>query len=62
MCVRACVVIEEKSKKKLSSHYDLSDEDEDSDLDDFIDDGGTDIDYSAVIRDVFGYDKSRCDL
>ena len=35
------------------------DSDEDDDLDGFIDDGEDDIDYSAAIRDIFGYDKSR---
>lgn len=48
---------ENKAKKKQSRYID-SDE-EDDDLDDFIDDGEDDIDYSAAIRDIFGYDKSR---
>lgn len=37
-----------------------SDEEEDSDLDDFIDDGpdGED-DYSKHIKEIFGYDRTR---
>ncbi|XP_055841278.1 protein SPT2 homolog [Episyrphus balteatus] len=40
--------------------YDDDDEDEyDSDLDDFIDDGPDGEDYSQHIKAIFGYDKSR---
>ncbi|XP_017048230.1 protein SPT2 homolog [Drosophila ficusphila] len=40
--------------------YDDEDEDEyDSELDDFIDDGDCEEDISSHIRDIFGYDKRR---
>nr|NP_651537.3 uncharacterized protein Dmel_CG5815, isoform C [Drosophila melanogaster]AAF56668.2 uncharacterized protein Dmel_CG5815, isoform C [Drosophila melanogaster] len=40
--------------------YDDDDEDEyDSELDDFIDDGDCEEDISSHIRDIFGYDKRR---
>lgn len=40
--------------------YDDDDEDEyDSELDDFIDDGPEEEDYSQHIKAIFGYDKSR---
>lgn len=39
---------------------DDDDEDEyDSELDDFIDDGEEEGDYSSYIKEIFGYDKSR---
>jgi protein SPT2 len=39
----------------------IEDEDSeyDSELDDFIDDGEEDLDYSSEIKKIFGYDKSR---
>lgn len=33
--------------------------DYDSEMDDFIDDGDCEQDYSSEIRKIFGYDKSR---
>lgn len=37
-----------------------SDEEYDEEMNDFIDDGGTDdFDYSTHIREIFGYDKSK---
>lgn len=36
-----------------------SDEEYDSEMDDFIDDGEEDVDYSKYIKEIFGYDKSR---
>lgn len=33
--------------------------DYDSEMDDFIDDGEEDADYSSEIKKIFGYDKSR---
>lgn len=45
------------SKRRI---LDDSDEDEyDSEMDDFIDDGDEELDYSSEIRKMFGYDKSR---
>ncbi|XP_026837216.1 protein SPT2 homolog isoform X2 [Drosophila erecta] len=45
------------SKRRI---YDDDDEDEyDSELDDFIDDGDCEEDISSHIRDIFGYDKRR---
>lgn len=35
------------------------DSEEDSDMDDFIDDGDEDLDYSKHIKEIFGYDKAR---
>lgn len=51
----------DKAKKSMPQRgrYIDSDEEDDEDLDDFIDDGEDEIDYSAAIRDIFGYDKSR---
>ena len=34
-------------------------EDYDSEMDDFIDDGEEDKGYSSYIKEIFGYDKSR---
>lgn len=34
-------------------------EEYDSEMDDFIDDGDEDNDYSSEIKKIFGYDKSR---
>lgn len=31
----------------------------DSEMDDFIDDGDENIDYSTHIKEIFGYDKSK---
>lgn len=39
--------------------YDEDDSEYDSELDDFIDDGGCEEDISSHIRDIFGYDKRR---
>lgn len=39
--------------------YDDDDSEYDSELDDFIDDGGCEEDISSHIRDIFGYDKRR---
>ncbi|CAK1544714.1 unnamed protein product [Leptosia nina] len=36
-----------------------SDSEYDSEMDDFIDDGDADLDYSSAIKEIFGYDKSR---
>ena len=36
-----------------------SEEEYDSDMGDFIDDGDEENDYSAAIRDIFGYDKKK---
>lgn len=36
-----------------------SESDYDSEMDDFIDDGEVDMDYSKHIKEIFGYDKSR---
>ncbi|XP_052862975.1 protein SPT2 homolog [Anopheles cruzii] len=36
-----------------------SDTDYDSEMDDFIDDGDCEEDYSSAIKEIFGYDKSR---
>ncbi|XP_053677893.1 protein SPT2 homolog [Anopheles nili] len=36
-----------------------SDSEYDSEMDDFIDDGDCDEDYSSAIKEIFGYDKSR---
>lgn len=33
--------------------------DYDSEMDDFIDDGDAEGDYSSEIKKIFGYDKSR---
>lgn len=52
-----------KQKQSVASKrriLDDSDEDEyDSEMDDFIDDGDEELDYSSEIRKMFGYDKSR---
>lgn len=39
----------------------IEDEDSeyDSEMDDFIDDGDEELDYSSEIKKIFGYDKSR---
>ena len=36
-----------------------SDSEYDSEMDDFIDDGDCEEDYSSAIKEIFGYDKSR---
>ncbi|CAH4036102.1 protein SPT2 homolog [Pieris brassicae] len=36
-----------------------SDSEYDSEMDDFIDDGDVELDYSSAIKEIFGYDKSR---
>jgi protein SPT2 len=36
-----------------------SDSEYDSEMDDFIDDGDGEEDYSAHIKSIFGYDRSR---
>ncbi|XP_058064359.1 protein SPT2 homolog [Anopheles bellator] len=36
-----------------------SDTEHDSEMDDFIDDGDCEEDYSSAIKEIFGYDKSR---
>ncbi|CAG5044782.1 unnamed protein product [Parnassius apollo] len=36
-----------------------SESDYDSEMDDFIDDGDENIDYSTHIKEIFGYDKSK---
>ncbi|XP_069355443.1 protein SPT2 homolog isoform X2 [Maniola hyperantus] len=37
----------------------LDSESEDSEMDDFIDDGDENMDYSTHIKEIFGYDKSK---
>ncbi|CRK90550.1 CLUMA_CG004254, isoform A [Clunio marinus] len=46
---------------QISNKRRIEDEDSeyDSELDDFIDDSDVNIDYSAEIKNIFGYDKSR---
>ena len=44
------------SKKRVIE----SDSEYDSEMDDFIDDGEQEVDYSSAIKEIFGYDKSRC--
>ncbi|KAL1509293.1 hypothetical protein ABEB36_004055 [Hypothenemus hampei] len=49
-------------KKPMIAHRGriMDDDDEyDSELDDFIDDGPEEQDYSGYIKEIFGYDKSR---
>lgn len=36
-----------------------SEDDYDSEMDDFIDDGDENMDYSRHIKEIFGYDKSK---
>lgn len=36
-----------------------SDSEYDSEMDDFIDDGDENMDYSKHIKEIFGYDKSK---
>ena len=36
-----------------------SEEEYDSEMDDFIDDEDEENDYSSAIRDIFGYDKKK---
>ncbi|XP_022219105.2 protein SPT2 homolog [Drosophila obscura] len=49
--------LQEKSPTKR--RMDDEDDDYDSELDDFIDDGDCEEDISSHIRDIFGYDKRR---
>jgi len=37
----------------------IDDDDYDSEMDDFIDDGDCEDDYSSHIKEIFGYDKSK---
>ncbi|CAG4941576.1 unnamed protein product [Colias eurytheme] len=45
-------------RRKQKSRID-SDSEYDSEMDDFIDDGDENLDYSSAIKEIFGYDKSR---
>lgn len=45
--------------KKRRPVIEDSDSEYDSEMDDFIDDGDEEEDYSSQIRAIFGYDKSR---
>lgn len=47
------------SKKPRRPVIEDSDSEYDSEMDDFIDDGDEEEDYSSQIRAIFGYDKSR---
>ncbi|TMW40414.1 hypothetical protein DOY81_014504 [Sarcophaga bullata] len=51
------------SKKSAASKRRILDDDDDSEydseLDDFIDDGDEEEDYSSHIKAIFGYDKSK---
>lgn len=56
--------VDEMSEFLRSEHVNGDEEDEDDlddflDDDDFIDDSGEDNDYSSAIREIFGYDKRR---
>lgn len=47
-------------QKMLMKRRIIDDEEYDSEMDDFIDDGPEDMqDYSSYIKDIFGYDKSK---
>lgn len=46
-------------RKREESYYSDEEEDEYDEDDDFIDDGDAEMDVSAAIRDIFGYDKRR---
>lgn len=46
-------------KKPMQKRRVLDSEDDDSEMDDFIDDGDQDEDYSKHIKEIFGYDKSK---
>ncbi|KAF5274332.1 hypothetical protein FQR65_LT17031 [Abscondita terminalis] len=48
------------SKQKLMKRRIIDDDEYDSEMDDFIDDGPEEMqDYSKYIKDIFGYDKSK---
>ena len=46
-------------RRRESDYYDNDDDDDDDD-DGFIEKGGEEFDYSSIIRDLSGYDKSKC--
>ncbi|XP_050679955.1 protein SPT2 homolog [Leptidea sinapis] len=46
-------------KKKPKRRMVDSDSEYDSEMDDFIDDGEEELDYSSAIKEIFGYDKSK---
>jgi len=47
------------SKKSGKKRVIESDSEYDSEMDDFIDDGEQEVDYSSAIKEIFGYDRSR---
>ena len=53
----------EKQLQMLNKKRRIIDDDDDSEydseMDDFIDDGDAEVDFSAEIRNIFGYDKNR---
>ncbi|GBP07082.1 Protein SPT2 homolog [Eumeta japonica] len=52
--------VDEKKRKQMQKKRVMnSDSEYDSEMDDFIDDGEEDLDYSKHIKEIFGYDKSK---